>query len=210
MWRLSAERVAGEVFRLLAVPDAVPALRLMAADDVIAAILPEATRLDRLAGLLAIEPMPDPLRRLAALVAVDAAGAAAMADRLRLSNAERDRLVGLAAPWPLDPGQDDCAQRRALYRLGAERYRDLALLTAAEGGMDAPRLTALLALAGQWRLPVFPLAGRDVTALGVAPGPRVGAILAAVRGWWEDGDFIADRAACQARLKQIVAAANSE
>jgi poly(A) polymerase len=201
---LSAERVAQELLRLLAVPDPVPALRMMAEDGVLAAILPEATRLDRLRRLIALEPQADPLRRLAALIEIDAAGATALAERLRLSKAERDRLAGLAPPWPLDPGGDLRAQRITLYRLGAERYRDIALLLAAEGAMDQPRLTELLALAAIWQPPRFPLKGRDVTALGIPPGKRVGELLAAIREWWEAGDFTADRAACLRRLKEII------
>ncbi|HKS90162.1 MAG TPA: CCA tRNA nucleotidyltransferase, partial [Stellaceae bacterium] len=100
-----------------------------------------------------------------------------------------------------DPAGDPKAQRLALYRLGRERYRDLALLFAAGGGMTKARLGELLALAAAWRLPRFPLRGRDVTALGIAPGPRVGRLLAAVRAWWEAGDFAADRAACLIRLR---------
>ena len=211
------------LIRLLAVPNPVSVLGMMAEDGVLAAVLPEATQLDRLERLIAPEApalplrgsLPphagegrgggaaDPLRRLAALVDVDAAGMAAIAERLRLSNPERDRLIGLAAPWPLDPTDDERAQRRALYRLGAERYRDLALLTAAEGGMDKPRLAELLALATQWQPPRFPLAGRDVLALGIPPGVRVGELLAEVRQWWEEGDFSADRAACLDLLADI-------
>ena len=202
---LSAERVAQELMRLLAVPNPVPALRMMADDEVLAAILPEANRFDRLAKQIAIEPEPDPLRRLAALVAVDAGGATGIAERLRLSNAARDRLAGLAPPWALDPAGDAGAQRQGLYRLGAERYRDLALLIAAEGGMDKARLGELLALAADWKSPAFPLAGGDVTALGIAPGARIGQLLAEVRQWWEAGDFAADRAACLARLNEIIA-----
>ena len=202
--KLSAERVAQELLRLLAVPDPLPALRMMAEDGVLGAILPEATRLDRLQRLVALAPDPDPLRRLAALIAVDAAGAIALAERLRLSNEQRDRLAGFAPPWPVDPAGDDRAQRLSLYRLGAERYRDLALLLAAEGALDEPRLAALLTLAAGWQPRRFPLQGRDVTALGIPPGQRVGELLAAVRQWWEDGDFTADRAACLKRLKEIM------
>ena len=158
-------------------------------------------RLHRLGGL---EPKPDPLRRLAALIEVDAAGAAALAERLRLSNEQRDRLAGLAPPWPLDPAGDARAQRLVLYQLGAERYRDLALLLAADGALDQPRRAELLALAASWKPPRFPLKGRDVTNLGVPPGKRVGELLAAVRQWWQDGDFAADRAACLQRLKEII------
>jgi poly(A) polymerase len=200
---LSAERVAQELLRLLAVPDPLPALRMMAADGVLAAIVPEATRLDRLQRLVPLEPKPDPLRRLAALIEVDADGAVALAERLRFSNVQRDRLAGLAPPWPLDPKDDLRAQRQALYRLSAERYRDLALLLAAEGALDKPRLADLLALAASWKPPRFPLKGRDVTALGILPGKRVGELLAAVRAWWESGDFAADRAASLQRLKEI-------
>ncbi len=202
---LSAERVAQELLKLLGAPDPARALRMMAQDGVLAVALPEARRLDRLPRLVAIEPAPDPLRRLAALVDVDEAGAAALAERLRLSNARRDRLRGLAPPWPreLGPGGDPAAQRRALYRLGAERCRDLVLLLAAEGQVGAEQLAGFLDLASGWSPPAFPLSGHDVTALGIAPGPRVGALLDAVEHWWEAGDFAADRARCLARLRKL-------
>ncbi|MGH7055602.1 MAG: CCA tRNA nucleotidyltransferase, partial [Stellaceae bacterium] len=202
---LSAERVAQELLRLLAAPNPVPALGMMREDGVLAMILPEARRIDRLERLLVVESEPDALLRLAALVEGDAAGMAAMAERLRLSNADCDRLVGLAAPWPLDPAADRRGWRRALYRLGAERARDLALLLAAEGRMSRERLAKFVALAHAWAPPDFPLSGRDVLALGIPPGPRVGHLLAVVRTWWEAGDFAADRTRCLARLKEIAA-----
>lgn len=200
---LSAERIARELVKLLAAADPAAALRMMEEDRVLAVVLPEARRLDRLRRLIALEPGPDPLRRLAALIEADAGGAAALAQRLHFPNAWRDRLAGLARPWPLDPAADAPAQRRALYRLGAGRCRDLALLLAADGAMTGDRLDALLALARDWAPPAFPLGGDDVTALGIPPGPRIGGLLDAVRGWWEAGDFTAGRAACLARLRAL-------
>ncbi|HEX3538521.1 MAG TPA: CCA tRNA nucleotidyltransferase [Stellaceae bacterium] len=202
---LSAERVAQELLRLLGVADPVPALRMMQEDGVSPVILPEPVRLDRLASLIRIEGELDPLLRLAALIDVDRAGAVAIAERLRLSNAQRDRLAALALPWAVDPEADTRAQRRALYDLGAERYRDLVLLLAAEGRLPPPRRRKLLDLAEAWSRPEFPLAGRDVTALGIPPGPRVGHLLDAVRRWWEEGDFAADRARCLRKLRDIAA-----
>ena len=201
---LSAERVAQELVKLLETSDPAAALQMMQEDDVLSVILPEARRLDRLRHLIAIEPEPDPLRRLAALVEVDGPGAIALAERLHFSNAWRDRLHGLAPPWAIDPPADMAAQRRALYRLGAERYRDVALLLAAEGAMSRDRFGELLALAREWTPPAFPLAGRDVTALGIAAGPEVGRLLGAVHDWWEAGDFTADRAACLLYLQGLV------
>jgi poly(A) polymerase len=198
---LSAERVQRELMRLLAAPEPIRALTLMRADGVLAALLPAATRLDRLGKLLPLSS--DPLLRLAALIEVDKSGATALAERLRLSNAARNRLVGLAEPWPLDPDADLAAQRLALYRLGHERFRDLAMLLVADGRIAPARLKALQHQAECWLQPVFPLGGDDVTALGIAPGPRVGRLLGGVRRWWEDGDFRADRAACLARLSTL-------
>ena len=65
---LSGERVAAELLKLLAAPDPMPTLRLMAADGVLAMLLPEARRLARLAALIPLEGIGDPLRRLAALL----------------------------------------------------------------------------------------------------------------------------------------------
>jgi poly(A) polymerase len=201
---LSAERVAQELVKLLETSYPISALRMMLEDGVLSVILPEARRLDRLRHMIAIEPEPDPLRRLAGLIDVDGAGAIALAERLHFSNAWRDRLHGLAPPWAIDPPADMAAQRRALYRLGAERYRDVALLLAAEGAMSRDRFGELLALARDWTPPAFPLAGRDVTALGIAAGPEVGRLLGAVHDWWEAGDFTADRAACLLYLQGLV------
>jgi poly(A) polymerase len=198
---LSAERVAQELAKLLETPDPIAVLRMMQEDGVLAVVLPEARRLKRLQRLIEIEPAVDPLLRLAALIEVDGEGATALAARLRFSNAWRDRLRGLSRPWPVDQRGDVREQRRALYRLGVERYRDVAWLMAAEGEVSRSQLTQLLDLAGSWTPPVFPLDGRDVTTLGIPTGERVGQLLAAVRDWWEAGDFTADRAACLAYLR---------
>ncbi len=201
---LSGERVAAETLKLLAAPDPLPTLRMMAEDAVLAPLLPEARRLGRLAALVPLEPAPDALRRLGALLDSDAGAAAAVAERLRLSNEQRERLVALAAPSStVDLAGDERAQRRALHRLGADLYRDLVLLCAAESG-NAARARDLLALAAGWQPREFPLKGRDVTARGVAEGPEVGRLLAAVEAWWEDGDFRADRKAALAELKRRV------
>ena len=69
--------------------------------------------------------------------------------------------------------------------------------------MTRSRFAELLDLVGDWTPRVFPLAGRDVAALGIPPGERIGLLLAAVRDWWEAGDFTADRAACLARLAEL-------
>ena len=195
---LSRERVAAELMKLLAAPDPLPTLELMQEDSVLTAILPEARHLDRLAALIPIEPTPDPLRRLAALTD---GSAETVAERLRMSHADRERLKFLEAPpFPIDLAGDEHTQHRAIYRLSAQGYRDLVLLQAAED-RAGDRARALLAQAARWPAPVFPLRGADITAAGVPAGPQVGRLLAEIEAWWEAGDFAADRDQCLAELK---------
>jgi poly(A) polymerase len=200
---LSGERVAAETLKLLAAPAPLPTLELMVDDGVLGVLLPEARDLHLLAALLPLEPAPRPLRRLAALID---GPAEAVAARLRLSNEQRDRLA-LLAPAPraaIDLAGDERRQRRVLHHLGADAYADLVLVRAAETGAAA-RLPSLLALAASWQPVVFPLKGRDVTALGVPVGPKVGRLLKELEAWWEAGDYRADRAACLEELERRAA-----
>ena len=48
------------------------------------------------------------------------------------------------------------------------------------------------------------MGGADALALGLKPGPKVGALLEALERWWIAGDFAADRTACLAELKRLV------
>jgi poly(A) polymerase len=200
---LAGERLQGETGKLLRAHDPAPTIRLMIEDGVLAAYLPAPFNPERLAALVPLEPAADPIRRLAALLGDDAGAAAA--DRLRLSAADRERLVSLTTEYPLDPSADERAQRRALHRLGPELYRDRILLAAAgDGGRE--RVPALLALAASWTQPRLPVGGADVRALDLPAGPAVGELLRQVEAWWIDSDFQADRTACLQKLRMLAKA----
>ena len=214
--RLSAERVAGELLRLLAAPDPALVLALMIEIGALAHWLPEASDLTALPELCRIEAGgPDAIRRLALIVRRGGGDGETVGRRLRLSVARIKRLAALVAPAvALPPELDARARRRLLYRLGRDRFVDLVLLAWAEAlAADPAREPALAAAYGAmlddargWRPPRFPLGGDDVLARGVPPGPRVGALLSAVEAWWIAGDFQADRAALQARLAALARA----
>lgn len=217
---LSGERIAAELFKLLSAADPLPALVLMLGVGVLAELLPDAADLGRVRALVFLESRgvrresvaADPLRRLAALLKPDPAQVAEVVRRLRLSNAQAERLAGMAAPDEIpDRLMEPAAGRRLLYRLGAERFRDLTLLNwahhrAGDGFVpqgDNGRWMALLDLADEWAIPDFPLRGEDVLALGVAPGPEVGRRLAAVKAGWEEEDFRPTREDLLARLSAM-------
>ncbi len=197
---LSAERVGAETLKLLAAPDPTPAVELMIDSGVMAELVPQITGAGRLSNLCRLDD-GDPLRRLAYLLRLENGGALAVAERLRLSNAERDRLVEMAMPRPDFAAAGLAAQRRALYRFGAGLFTDFVYLAWAES--EKPGFGALLETARQWRPPTLPIGGDDVVALGIESGPKVGDLLAAVEKWWIDGDFKADREAALAKLAAL-------
>ena len=207
---LSGERVRDEMMKLLWAPDPSPAIQTMQAAGVLAYVLPETPRADRLARLIAIEGSvgaADPIRRLGALLA-DAEAAHDVAARWRLGSGDEARLADLCAPpAPLMPDLDRPTQRRRLYRLGPALFRDLVLLAWAKEteGESAPAWRAMLETATAWEEPSLPVTGADVLACGVESGPAVGRLLFAVEAWWKDRDFAPDRPAALAKLKELAA-----
>ncbi len=227
--RLSAERVWMELKRILTVPDPVAAVALMAQTGVLRAepVLPEAGDVDLLAALVATGAPRDALLRLAALVAgpVDTADRVQsvrnLARRLRLSGAEAAMLRAITRPPALHPVMSAHDIRVALAKaselagIAADDDPRCALvsqarLAAAAAARDGDangtqRWLALAAALGDAPMPAFPVAGRDVVALGVAPGRPVGAWLAALRAWWLEGGCTATREEAVAELARRLA-----
>lgn len=209
--RLSAERVRAEFLKLLAAPDPAAVIRLMRDEGVLEHLMSQATAIDRLERLVAIEAvlgLCDPLRRLAALLAVDADTAGHLAQGLRLSNEERDRLVAMAGTGPaLAPDLDEAERRKTLYFIKTDAWADAVLMAWASSGAaaDDSAWRKLYDEAMAWQRPTFPLTGRDVTKLGIPQGAAVGRFLRAVEGRWVAGDFRVDRKACLELLAIIVA-----
>ncbi len=210
---LSGERIRTEFLKLLGARDPLLVLRTMTAAGVLQVLLPEATCFDRLAQLVDIEAnqlfLSDGLRRLGALVDLEAPQAEALANRLRLSNAERDRLLEMQT----NDTKIVCylsirEVRRALYRIGPGTFRDLVLFhwAADPKQTNAVQWRALLALADSWVRPELPLTGRDVMNAGVPEGPAIGEVIKEVEEWWIDSDFTEDKFSIVERLKAIVQA----
>jgi poly(A) polymerase len=171
---LSRERVAMELLTLLALPDPAPTVARMQAKGVLPVILPEADA----SGVAALEHLiaeetrqhvaPDPLRRLAALLPADPRATDQVAARLRLSAAQRKRLVTAASreDMPLDA-------RALAYRLGRDEAIDRLLLVGAD-----------LAPLENWQIPRFPVRGGDIVARGVSAGPQVARLLREIEDRW--------------------------
>jgi poly(A) polymerase len=209
---LSGERVQKEMLRLLSATDAVSVLRTMAASGVLGEVLPGALQFDRLQNVSDTDLEyffdGDGLLRLGSLLS-DISQAREVATRWRLSNADRDRLVGMmSVPVKVVSYLSIREVRRALYRYGGASFKDWVRLKWAEDPKASNRVQwrALLALADAWVRPVFPLKGPDVMAAGVPHGPLVGRVLDEVEEWWIDADFTDDEFSLAERLKAVVQA----
>jgi len=207
---LSAERVSKELLKLLAADDPREATGLMHQTGVLATVLPAPIDLERFKGMVAIEEDQlfenEPVLRLAALLPDDQVGAKQFAERLRLSNADRDRITAALAPTPvLKSWMSPREIRRMVYRLGPQVFRDRAKLAWARADRTAvtPQWRGMIALGEGWTAPKFPLTGDDVVTAGVPKGPMVGEVLREVEEWWIDHDFIDDPMSAVEKLKSI-------
>jgi poly(A) polymerase/tRNA nucleotidyltransferase (CCA-adding enzyme) len=99
-----------------------------------------------------------------------------------------------------DSDKSDRPLRVWLARHGATAAAMEALwLAEAADGWDRAACRARIA---GLAVPVFPLLGRDLLALGLPPGPAVGALLEDLRRWWMENGAEADRATCRVETKR--------
>ncbi|HSI17136.1 MAG TPA: CCA tRNA nucleotidyltransferase [Sphingomonas sp.] len=181
---LSRERIAAELLRLLVARHAVEVVAVMVDHDIFTPVLPEigGEGIDRLKWVAALEEAiglkPDAIRRLAALLPRDAVLGDAVGARLKLSNAQRRRLVSALQPWHGPPHE-------GAYRLGREMATDRWLLW-----IDEPFDARLGAVDIQsWDIPTFPLTGGALVEAGVRKGPDVARLLHQIEDQWIAEDF---------------------
>jgi poly(A) polymerase len=199
---LSRERVRMELIKLLVAPRAGPTLATMTEAGILGPVLGGVPLLGSFARMEAIEAAsgfaPDACRRLGALAVLVVEDAARLAERLRLSNAETERLVSMAQVWWRLSAvtSDEHALRVLLYRLGEQRFGDRVALawSRAQSSATDPAWHRALTLPQRWTPPTFPLKAADLIACGVVKGPALGAALAAAEAAWVAADFPSEAA----------------
>ena len=218
---ISGERIQNEMFRLLQQTAPGTMIDLMAAEKILSYLLPVPPHLGMLNSLVWLETramgadrvVPDPVRRLAALLFRDREAVASVADRWRLSNARRDQLLDLCeADLTLSPDLDEAAMMAGIHRLGPECFRDHLLMAWAndidqsdtKGGRNV-EWRRLFEAAEAASPPEFPLMGADVLDAGVQAGPVVGQILAEMEAYWLKEGCRPTRADLLERLPVVIA-----
>ncbi len=201
---LSRERVRMELLKLFVAPRAASTLAVMAESGILGPVLggvPYVADFAKMADIEAALGMDaDPVRRLGALGVVVSEDAERLAQRLRLSNAEAERLMALEPWWRVSPSAGEQAARALLYRLGPQSFADRVLLawSRARAGAADGEWRALASLPQRWTAPAFPLKAADFVSRGLAAGPALGVAMRAAKEAWIAADFPNDSGAIEA------------
>jgi poly(A) polymerase len=205
--QLSRERVRMELMKLVVAPHAVPTLIAMTDAGLTLRVLGGVSYLGSFENMAKVEAAigasADPARRLGALAVWVAEDAERLWQKLRLTNAEHERLLAMAQGWPrLSPAAGGQAARADLYRQGPLKFTDCALLAWARSPATAhdEAWKALARLPQRWTAPGFPLRAEDFIKRGVEKGPALGLAMRAAEEAWIAADFPQDVAAIADRV----------
>jgi poly(A) polymerase len=201
---LSRERVRMELLKLLLAPHATPTIAVMAEAGILGAVLGGVPQLASFENMAKVESAmgleADATRRLGALGVWVKEDGERLAQRLRLSNAEAERLLALDTWWRVSPASGEPAARALLYGIGPQSFADRVLLawSRSPAGAADRAWHELAGLPKRWTAPEFPLKAADFTRRGIAAGPALGAVLRAAEEAWIAADFPGDRAVLDA------------
>ncbi len=216
---LSAERVWSELKKILQAPQVTRGLLWMRQTGVYQAVLPESGDMDAFARFHRLEDAVgiegDALLRLQVLLPPGRVERVrGLADRLKLANAERERLKttqSLMAQEDTTAISHASEVRKLVYTNSQSAVRDALFLQAtlaldADPEVDLPtdvveRLADNLRIVDDWHAPSLPVSGQDLLDHGIEPGPQLGAALKIMEGAWVASDFALGRDELLAVLK---------
>lgn len=189
---LSRERVTQEILKILSADDPGRILDLIFSCGILRTLAHkkyQKTALDRLCALQRQNDLRHLPARIALLGGMDRAHLPRLEKMLVLSGRQRGAVLGcIEAFLALENGIVNTL-KALIYKFGNETALQAVLLSES---IDEPPthhdLVACLGALKNWRAPEFPVNGDDVLKTGIAPGPKVGAILARTESWWMEQD----------------------
>ncbi|HUI22600.1 MAG TPA: CCA tRNA nucleotidyltransferase [Methylocella sp.] len=207
---LSRERIRAELLKLLCARRAIDVCAEISADgllDVLLASVSNPARLRRAMAFSEGSPV-DPLLRLAALCVYLPEDAERLRDRLRLSNAEAERLeraaralIGLHG-LDVPPSSDEL--QNMLFRHGRQAASDAMLLAHADAspGHEGEWAHARKSL-DETSEPRLPFSGADMIARGITEGRAIGEALRELEARWIKAGFPNDPASLAQLLNDM-------
>ena len=210
---LSRERIRQEMLKLLMAPRVVPVIAEAEKHGLLSEVLGLPVFQDRLAARLGFAQVARPefqeqaevplLPRLAALLVEGEASVAHLRDSLRLTNAEEKWLSALIEARGMLRASG--YQMAGFFTLGQD-YPEVGPEVVRLAAMETANFGLLAHLPEVENPPVFHLTGKDVIALGIPAGRKVGLVLKAARTAWAGRGCPADVEAQRAILAEMLAA----
>jgi poly(A) polymerase len=208
---LSRERIHAELLKLLCARRAADVCAEISADGLLHPLLALAPNPARLRRVVAIcDGLPqDPLLRLAALCVKLPEDAARLRGRLRLSNAEAERLEGAALALTGLHGRGEPPRPDELpgllFRHGRQAAGDAIILAQADArpGHDDEWGRARKFLQDT-EVPRLPFSGADFIARGITEGRAIGAALHDLQARWTRAGFPKDPASLARLLDETL------
>lgn len=211
--QLSGERIQQEMLKLLAAPAPAATIRVMQERSILTAICSFAiTSTEALAQLQAIETITPkkalPLTRLAALLLKTEIAPLAAVEKItarwKLSR-EMQKQVDILLTNFSHIGDNVAAQKKLLRHIGAAMFKQLVLLRWSldhDVHKEKNTYTAMLQLADSWKIPIFPVKGADLAALGMQEGKAMGDMLRELESDWEQSDYQLTRDTLLAKVRR--------
>ncbi len=193
--KLSGERLAQEVFKILGSETLLPVMKVMDEGGILDKIIPNHEDIQELNAYVRVEKALGKcniLARLSCLLRKDNEAIENINRHLKLSNKQVKILKNYAnhdISLQTDMSQKDI--RRVIYHYGRDLFI-FALLQSwahAAGDENHEAWRKILAYGEAWPIPVFPVQGKDLMAGGLKSGVEIGRKLRALEQEWAQSDF---------------------
>ncbi len=219
--KLSGERIQKEMFKLFAAPDPGYALRMMAEADVLRFLIPLDSHpipLENIPAIIRLEREEegmkgfsiDPLARFTAIMPPVVSSnykekesfLRKLHDRWKFSKRDREHLWRLLCPpHYITSDLAPKIQHKIIMRIGKHRFVSAALLYLAIETIRYPErrkeithiCKEMIRNTLEWAMPVFPVSGRDLIAMGIQPGVDIGKLLDDAEIFWEEQEYKATK-----------------
>ncbi|MCF6214604.1 MAG: CCA tRNA nucleotidyltransferase [Emcibacter sp.] len=193
--RLSGERLAQEIFKILKSDNLLPVIKVMNEGGILDKIIPDHENLQGLNSYVRLEKVLGKcniLARLSCLLRKDNKAIETISRHLKLSNKQVKMLrnyVNHDLSLSADISQKDI--RRAIYHHGRDIFIFAVLQSWADEtlGQDHKAWRKILAYGEEWPIPTFPVQGKDLMARGQKSGAEIGRKLRALEQAWAQSDF---------------------
>lgn len=193
--KVPVETIWRELKNILVTPNAAKVLQIMFANNVLSNLLSDDADLAALTRLIDCERRagvaPDALRRLFAMYHPDKALAENFAIRWHFSKKEKEKIIACCEMPNRAEDFTGAALLPQVYRHGNELCLDKYLICCSRG--ESPDIADKVRDIINTKVPVLPIDGKDIIALGIADNNKIGYWIERLEAAWVASNFTLNR-----------------